>query len=114
MADPPWPVSFTFLPRRFQKTPLPLPTLFHLLTSPLLTPTPSPLSLAPSHPTPRPDNPLIVSYAVFHHYRSLGWVVKPGIKFCVDWLLYKRGVVFSHAESVTRPFPRHADLLVRC
>jgi tRNA-splicing endonuclease subunit Sen2 len=39
-----------------------------------------------------------VSYVAYHHYRSLGWVVKTGIKFCVDWLLYKRGLVFSHAE----------------
>lgn len=41
-----------------------------------------------------------MSYAVYHHYRSLGWVVKAGVKFCVDWLLYKRGVVFTHAEYV--------------
>lgn len=46
----------------------------------------------------RPDNPFLVSYVAYHHYRSLGWVVKTGIKFCVDWLLYKRGLVFSHAE----------------
>lgn len=46
----------------------------------------------------RPDNPFLVSYAAYHHYRSLGWVVKTGIKFCCDWLLYKKGLVFSHAE----------------
>jgi len=33
-----------------------------------------------------------------HHYRSLGWVVKNGVKFSVDYLLYKRGPVFHHAE----------------
>jgi tRNA-splicing endonuclease subunit Sen2 len=44
------------------------------------------------------DNPFLVNYAVYHHYRALGWVVKNGIKFCVDLLLYKRGPVFSHAE----------------
>lgn len=48
----------------------------------------------------RPDNPFLVSYVAYHHYRSLGWVVKTGLKFCVDWLLYKRGLVFSHAEYV--------------
>lgn len=48
----------------------------------------------------RPDNPFLISYIAYHHYRSLGWVVKTGIKFCVDWLLYKKGMVFSHAESV--------------
>lgn len=46
------------------------------------------------------DNPFIVNYIVYHHYRSLGWVIKGGIKFCVDYLLYKRGPVFSHAEYV--------------
>lgn len=46
----------------------------------------------------QPDNPFIVNYVVYHHYRSLGWVVKSGVKFCVDYLLYKRGPVFDHAE----------------
>ena len=46
----------------------------------------------------RLDNPFLVYYVAYHHYRSLGWVVKGGIKFCVDYLLYKRGPVFSHAE----------------
>ena len=44
------------------------------------------------------DNPFLIQYVVYHHYRSLGWVVKGGLKFCVDYLLYKRGPVFSHAE----------------
>ena len=44
------------------------------------------------------DNPFLMHYVVYHHYRSLGWVVKGGLKFCVDYLLYKRGPVFSHAE----------------
>ncbi|KAJ1306766.1 hypothetical protein OPQ81_007752 [Rhizoctonia solani] len=47
---------------------------------------------------PRSDNPFLVNYIVYHHYRSLGWVVRGGIKFCVDYMLYKRGPVFSHAE----------------
>lgn len=46
----------------------------------------------------RPDNPFLINYVFHHHYRSLGWVVKNGIKFCVDYLLYKRGPVFHHAE----------------
>lgn len=50
------------------------------------------------------DNPFLINYVVYHHYRSLGWVVKGGIKFCVDYLLYKRGPVFQHAESVLRHF----------
>jgi len=57
----------------------------------------------PSSPSDFPlrfDNPFLVNYAVYHHYRSLGWVVRGGIKFCVDYLLYKRGPVFHHAELV--------------
>lgn len=49
-------------------------------------------------PQLRPDNPFIVNYVAYHHYRSLGWTVKSGVKFCVDYLLYKRGPVFDHAE----------------
>lgn len=54
----------------------------------------------PSNPMPplQFDNPFLINYVVYHHYRSLGWVVKGGIKFCVDYLLYKRGPVFTHAE----------------
>jgi tRNA-splicing endonuclease subunit Sen2 len=48
----------------------------------------------------RPDNPFLTSYVVYHYFRSLGWVVKSGTKFCVDYLLYKKGPVFSHAECV--------------
>ena len=44
------------------------------------------------------DNPFLIHYAAYHYYRSHGWVVKGGIKFCVDYLLYKRGPVFQHAE----------------
>lgn len=57
----------------------------------------------------RPDDPFLLSYATYHHFRSLGWVVRPGIKFAVDWLLYLRGPVFSHAEFavIVRPAYRH-------
>jgi tRNA-splicing endonuclease subunit Sen2 len=58
-----------------------------------------PPSPSPSHPL-QFDNPFLIHYMVCHHYRSLGWVVKGGIKFCVDYLLYKRGPVFAHAEYV--------------
>ena len=45
-----------------------------------------------------PNNPFILEYVVYHHYRSLGWCVRSGIKFGCDMLLYKRGPPFSHAE----------------
>lgn len=37
-------------------------------------------------------------YVVYHYFRSLGWCVRDGIKFGVDWLVYKRGPPFQHAE----------------
>lgn len=45
-----------------------------------------------------PDDPFLIHYAVYHHFRSLGWVPRPGIKFAMDWMLYARGPVFDHAE----------------
>ncbi|EJS42739.1 sen2p [Saccharomyces arboricola H-6] len=37
-------------------------------------------------------------YVIYHHYRSHGWCVRSGIKFGCDYLLYKRGPPFQHAE----------------
>ncbi|TFK74908.1 hypothetical protein BDN72DRAFT_599271 [Pluteus cervinus] len=62
-------------------------------------------------PNPRThlDNSFIIHYLVYHHYRSLGWVVRGGVKFCVDYLLYKRGPVFSHAEFAVVVYPVFED-----
>ncbi|KAG6334604.1 hypothetical protein ID866_4480 [Astraeus odoratus] len=78
----------------FQNAHVPSPSL-----SPGLTP--------PEHK--RFDNPFLVNYVAYHHYRSLGWVVKNGIKFCVDYLLYKRGPVFAHAEFAIVLCPVYED-----
>ncbi|ORY28586.1 hypothetical protein BCR39DRAFT_534237 [Naematelia encephala] len=75
---------------------------------PLLV-TPIPSSISP-HPIIRPDDPFLVSYVAYHHFRSLGWVVKPGIKFCCDWLLYRRGPVFSHSTFSCVLIPVYEDL----
>lgn len=32
----------------------------------------------------QPDDPFLIHYAVYHHFRSLGYVPRPGIKFGVD------------------------------
>lgn len=55
------------------------------------------------------ESAFLISYAVYHHFRSLGWTPRSGIKFGVDWLLYYRGPVFSHAEFsvVVVPTVRH-------
>ncbi|KAK0217988.1 hypothetical protein IW262DRAFT_1107826 [Armillaria fumosa] len=55
------------------------------------------------------DNPFLINYVVYHYYRSLGWVVRGGLKFCVDYLLYKRGPVFSHAEFSVVICPVYED-----
>ncbi|XP_046396037.1 myb-like protein X [Ischnura elegans] len=42
--------------------------------------------------------PFETTYAVYHHFRSKRWVVKPGIRFGGDFLLYKDGPPFYHAS----------------
>jgi tRNA-splicing endonuclease subunit Sen2 len=79
-------------------------------TNPLSLPEVWSLFLSPSGPPRqplRPDDPFLISYVVYHHYRSLGWVARSGVKFCTDWVLYKgadgsgrggAGPVGGHAE----------------
>ncbi|KAI2465254.1 hypothetical protein F4781DRAFT_37305 [Annulohypoxylon bovei var. microspora] len=57
----------------------------------------------------QPDDPFLMHYAAYHHFRSLGWVTRPGIKFGVDWMLYNRGPVFSHAEFAVMVLPAYTD-----
>ena len=57
----------------------------------------------------QPDDPFLIQYVVYHHFRSLGWVIRPGIKFAVDWLLYLRGPVFSHAEFAIIVLPAYMN-----
>lgn len=91
---------------------IPLPRIWRIFQSlydpihaGLLTPS---IEILDKTPT-RFDNPFLIHYALYHHYRSLGWVVKGGIKFCVDYLLYKRGPVFSHAEFAIVLCPVYED-----
>ncbi|SCV04458.1 LAMI_0H16292g1_1 [Lachancea mirantina] len=41
---------------------------------------------------------LATKYVAYHHYRSRGWCVRSGVKFGCDFLLYRRGPPFQHAE----------------
>ena len=50
----------------------------------------------------------MLSYAAYHHYRSLGWVVRSGVKFSVDFLLYNRGPAFSHADFALIILPSYS------
>lgn len=54
-----------------------------------------------------PDDPFLISYAAYHHFRSLGWVVRSGVKFGTDYLLYNRGPVFAHAEFAVLVLPSY-------
>lgn len=56
-----------------------------------------------------PDDPFMISYAAYHHFRSMGWVVRSGVKFGVDYLLYNRGPAFSHAEFSVIVLPSYSD-----
>ena len=55
-----------------------------------------------------PSDPFLISYVAYHHFRSLGWVVRSGIKFGVDYLLYNRGPAFAHAQFSVVIIPSYA------
>lgn len=57
----------------------------------------------------RADDQFILNYVVYHHYRSLGWCVRSAIKFGTDFLLYKRGPPFQHAEYGLVVLPNYDD-----
>lgn len=54
-----------------------------------------------------PENKFLLDYVVYHHFRSLGWCVRSGIKFGCDMLLYKRGPPFMHAEYALLVIPNN-------
>lgn len=58
----------------------------------------------------KPD--FLQKYVVYHYYRSKGWVVKPGIKYGGDFLLYKKGPPFYHASYMVIIEIADADSLV--
>jgi len=68
-----------------------------------------PPRISPSPDLLSPDDPFLVQYAVYHHFRSLGWVVRGGIKFGVDWLIYNGGPVFDHAAFGLVVIPEYSD-----
>jgi len=46
------------------------------------------------------DTRFIQRYVTYHHFRSKGWVVKSGLKFGGDFLIYKDGPGHFHASYV--------------
>jgi tRNA-splicing endonuclease subunit Sen2 len=73
-----------------------------------------PPRVSPDDPDLQPDDPFLVHYAVYHHFRSLGWVPRAGIKFGVDWLLYAKGPVFDHAEFGLVVVPAYSHAWWKC
>ncbi|RBA08812.1 hypothetical protein FPRO05_07092 [Fusarium proliferatum] len=70
-----------------------------------------PPRVEPADPALQPDDNFLIHYAVYHYFRSLGWVPRAGIKFGVDWLLYAKGPVFDHAEFGLIVVPSYSDAL---
>lgn len=68
-------------------TPLSLSQFLHLIAS-----------------TSRPDDPFLVRYVVYYHFRRQRLIVKPGLKFGVDYLLYDQPIPFAHAGHCVNIF----------
>lgn len=58
------------------------------------------------------DKYFIQKYVAYHYFRSKGWVVKPGLKYGGDFLLYKQGPPFYHASYIVIIEVIDADTLV--
>ncbi|XP_054007746.1 tRNA-splicing endonuclease subunit Sen2 [Hylaeus anthracinus] len=59
------------------------------------------------------DKNFVQKYVVYHYFRSKGWVVKPGLKYGGDFLLYKQGPPFYHASYIVIVDVLEADSLMR-
>lgn len=78
---------------------LPVEALFLTYALPILDISPKELiDSIISSDDPAALDRLLMHYAAYHHYRSQGWCVRSGIKFGCDYILYKRGPPFQHAE----------------
>ncbi|KAI8976272.1 tRNA intron endonuclease [Pilobolus umbonatus] len=53
-----------------------------------------------------------IHYAVYHYYRSIGWVPKNGMKFGVDYVLYETGASSQHAAYaiIIIPVNSHSEV----
>jgi len=69
---------------------------------------PKPQSSLSQPPALSPSDPFLLTYTAYHHYRALGWVIRPGLKFGCDFLLYYRGPAFSHAEFAVLVVPDYS------
>lgn len=77
---------------------MPVEALFLSFALPVLDISPSQILEMISKSSLKEIQKFIRQYVVYHHYRSLRWCVRSGVKFGCDFLLYKRGPPFQHAE----------------
>lgn len=79
---------------------MPVEAIFLTFALPVLRPSVAEIAelLLGPKPTYTEIHNLITQYVAYHHYRSHGWCVRSGIKFGCEYLLYKRGPPFQHAE----------------
>ena len=47
----------------------------------------------------------LTTYVAYHFYRSHAWCVKSGLKLGVEFVLYRKGPEFFHAQCVSTPHP---------
>ncbi|KAG7196689.1 hypothetical protein KM043_016021 [Ampulex compressa] len=59
------------------------------------------------------EKSFVQKYVVYHYFRSKGWVVKPGLKYGGDFLLYKQGPPFFHASYIVIVEIVGADSLIK-
>ncbi|XP_076160411.1 tRNA splicing endonuclease subunit 2 isoform X2 [Ptiloglossa arizonensis] len=59
------------------------------------------------------DKNFVQKYVVYHYFRSKGWVVKPGLKYGGDFLLYKQGPSYYHASYIVIVDVLEGDSLIR-
>ncbi|KAL1924687.1 uncharacterized protein VTP21DRAFT_4341 [Calcarisporiella thermophila] len=63
------------------------------------------LSLENVPPAAAPNNPFITSYVAYHYYRSRRWVVRSGLSYGVDYVLYRKGPEYDHAPYAVVVIP---------
>ena len=44
----------------------------------------------------------LVKYKIYEHFRELGYVVRPGLKFGGDFVIYEKGPGYDHSKFVVQ------------
>ncbi|EGG23154.1 hypothetical protein DFA_05286 [Cavenderia fasciculata] len=61
------------------------------------------------------DKSFLYGYIVYHHFRSIGWIVRSGLKYGCDFVLYKLSPELIHAQYaiIAKPTKELLSLLER-